>query len=913
MKNLSRFNSLLAEMNKLFALCCTLCLCTVMNAEVLLNEPFGMVQETLAINENVLAGEIAESGWTNVNYSGAIYINGSTNLTYADYQTAADYTGSAEYKETWGKRVATPLAKSVNSGVVYMAAIIRLSGFGGSSSRDYLWALCNGTSGLSSSSNNQFLRLYAQVAEGGFQLGLAKLNEKASEITYSEVLPFGTYLVVAEYEFVAGDNNDVVRLYINPSKGDKPEAALEGTAETQADAVSFASAMLYSAATIKAQALIDDLRVTTDWTDLWADGDEPVVEEPVITVDKQVLLGEEGQTFSDKKYEKTLTVTAEHLKGAITITHINPAIELSTTSLDEKGGQLTITLDQPQEEGEQKDIITFTSGSAQATTTVVWTNTLAKPAIGANILLNGSFEDFEVSSNPMLGEQTSFAEWTWSSFGTTADETDHLDGAVAMHVQPNTKNATLDQQVVMNRFDAGDQFTLTIHYKVNDINNGTLALDCFWEPLPGKDADVYKAHEADKLQVLLTDAATDGWIEKTVVTTMPTGARAFRVRLVLEEKNTDVLFDQFTLVYSGQDEPVDPTDPKDPINPVDPKDDQWANDFEWDLSNPLTLLVEPFDNTEHNKPIALEGWQNVAPADARPWWGFDETKTSPARGEGKYAKATAYQYGQESTANWEMWLVTPALDYKNAQSKVFTFSVMAEYLADEGNLAALEIYYIDATDPTNVFKQDLSESFAIPATGDENLIWRTFFLDLTPYTETMADVFFMAFRYIGPNGGDGAVTYYIDDVSWGRTDLPVISVDVTQIMAETVVNEVSELATINVTTSNVTGSINVAVKGANYNKFSLSAETLPAQGGALTVSFLSDQTGVHEAYIELSSSEAPSVFIPMAILCKETQGLEETEMENRSRKLFRNGQLLIERDGKFFNALGTELTTKNQN
>ena len=26
----------------------------------------------------------------------------------------------------------------------------------------------------------------------------------------------------------------------------------------------------------------------------------------------------------------------------------------------------------------------------------------------------------------------------------------------------------------------------------------------------------------------------------------------------------------------------------------------------------------------------------------------------------------------------------------------------------------------------------------------------------------------MAFRYVGPNGGMGSVTYYIDDVSWGK-------------------------------------------------------------------------------------------------------------------------------------------------
>ena len=36
------------------------------------------------------------------------------------------------------------------------------------------------------------------------------------------------------------------------------------------------------------------------------------------------------------------------------------------------------------------------------------------------------------------------------------------------------------------------------------------------------------------------------------------------------------------------------------------------------------------------------------------------------------------------------------------------------------------------------------------------------------------DIFHMAFRYTSPNGGMGSVAYYIDDVSWGRTDLPEI-------------------------------------------------------------------------------------------------------------------------------------------
>ncbi len=206
--------------------------------------------------------------------------------------------------------------------------------------------------------------------------------------------------------------------------------------------------------------------------------------------------------------------------------------------------------------------------------------------------------------------------------------------------------------------------------------------------------------------------------------------------------------------------------------PATPETVDWATDFQWDNSHPLTLLDEGFDQAEHNKTLLISGWQNVAAADARPWWGLDESQTSLFDGDGKYAKATAYQFGKQSTGDWEMWLVTPALDYKNAEGKIFAFSVMGQYLPEEESPTALEIYYIDPYSQAEVFTQNLTASFSIPKTGDEDSQWVTFYLDLAPHAQTVADIFHMAFRYIGPNGTDGVVTYYIDDVSWGRTDLP---------------------------------------------------------------------------------------------------------------------------------------------
>ena len=55
----------------------------------------------------------------------------------------------------------------------------------------------------------------------------------------------------------------------------------------------------------------------------------------------------------------------------------------------------------------------------------------------------------------------------------------------------------------------------------------------------------------------------------------------------------------------------------------------------------------------------------------------------------------------------------------------------------------------------------------------------------------------------------------------------------------------------------------------------ISAGDIIVEGGALAVNFQSDIEGVHEAYIELSSPEAATVFIPMSVLCQTAQGIED--------------------------------------
>ncbi len=331
----------------------------------------------------------------------------------------------------------------------------------------------------------------------------------------------------------------------------------------------------------------------------------------------------------------------------------------------------------------------------------------------------------------------------------------------------------------------------------------------------------------------------------------------------------------------------------------------WLTEFQWDESKPLKLMNETFDQAGHNKTLVLNGWQNVAALEDRPWWGFDEASTSPKRGTEKYAKATTYQYGKSSTGEKEMWLVTPALDYRNAESKIFAFSVMGENMPDENIEAKFEVYYIDATGDNALF-QDLTESFNIPATSDENNQWVTFHLDLTPYEETMADVFHMAFRYAGPNGDAGAVVYYVDNVSWGRTDLPQITVLPATITDSTaVIGEEKNIGSVSVSARNLTDTISLSLTGANYNRFSLSANSLPKEGGTFSVSFEGEEAGVHLAAVMISSKGAPAQYVPLAVLCRAPEGVDEVQENAQCTKVIRGNRLLIIKGGKTYNVLGS--------
>lgn len=276
---------------------------------------------------------------------------------------------------------------------------------------------------------------------------------------------------------------------------------------------------------------------------------------------------------------------------------------------------------------------------------------------------------------------------------------------------------------------------------------------------------------------------------------------------------------------------------------------------------PVALLNETFDGQERNKPLHIDGWTNSAIKGTRAWWGFSFLDTDASAGE-HVAKVTAYdskvEIGDETDA--QMLLVTPALDFKNAKSKMFTFRVRGDYLLDE-QTDKLELCYIDMEDGTPYVSP--VGGFSMPCTKDESGEWYEYHLDLADYD--LPDVFFMGFRLTCTRGRNNSATYYIDDVTYGRTDIPVIRTNVQSLAytAQPGQDAVSDI--IAVSAENLSEPIALSLGGANKSKFNLSKTQLSATGGSFTVTFNSFDEGVHEAYVKLSSRGAADKYVVLSV------------------------------------------------
>lgn len=302
--------------------------------------------------------------------------------------------------------------------------------------------------------------------------------------------------------------------------------------------------------------------------------------------------------------------------------------------------------------------------------------------------------------------------------------------------------------------------------------------------------------------------------------------------------------------------------------PVEEKQGDEFTMASFDTSNALALVIEDFQNCgDSNKPLHIDGWTNAAITGTRAWWAYTDIN-DPSR---RMAKITAYDSKAEESSLCQMLLLSPCLDYVNAKQQLLTFRIMGKNML-ETQPDNLQVLYIDpTTEQTTTLDltptpSPLDEVYAeaiggldIPASADLNGEWRDYVLDLKGLD--LADKFFIGFGFASMRGHDTSTMYFVDDFSWGRDDIAFIRLGQPYLDMEAVVNRPATSQAISVEGLNLNGPITLSVTGANASKFSVEPQTLPAQGGSFTVTFSSEEEGVHACYIKLSADGAPDSYV----------------------------------------------------
>ncbi len=317
-------------MKKIFTLLLLLVAFTVSNTYAqLLTEKFDYPADaTLGLS--------AQSGgvWTRVN-------SGDSILVAAGSLSYPGFASSSGNKITFGGAGTDYWTAFANqtSGKVYYSFLLRVPTIAPlTTTGDYFFGFIE-----NNSATNFFGRLWMRSAAGGYNIGI-NAGSAGSPSYSSTVLTEGaTYLIVGSFEMVAGSNNDVSQVWVNPISLGAAEPAADATAtNTGTDPTGGIQRLILrqGSATAAAGVLeMDEIRVGTTWAEV-----TPVlVSTPVLAATGSVNLTTAEGTASAPQSFNVSGANLTGFPGNIAVSSASPDIELSLNS----GGPFTAAVNIP--------------------------------------------------------------------------------------------------------------------------------------------------------------------------------------------------------------------------------------------------------------------------------------------------------------------------------------------------------------------------------------------------------------------------------------------------------------------------------------------------------------------------------------------------------------------------------------
>lgn len=416
---------------------------------------------------------------------------------------------------------------------------------------------------------------------------------------------------------------------------------------------------------------------------------------------------------------------------------------------------------------------------------------------------------------------------------------------------------------------------------VSTLNTGFAATGIAWDPenppmivahSEGLTPFTCKAGEQQKQTITVTTSDLPDY-GKAAVKGLSNGAFIISTATLLKNGNTQINITFKPLVPGDYEEVIEFSGIKATTETIritgtatenGTTEDREGDRLPLDDSKPLASYVQNFDGVIKNKPLSVEGWKNLAQVGNRAWWGY-----TWADGNGA-AKVTPYDSKMEETTPCVMTLVSPALDFKNTPNPVLTFKVMGTLMRD-GMADQLEVCYIEK-DGEGMYVQPI-DGLNLPASPDKNEEWVPYTIDLKGLD--LADTFFIGFRFNSSRGAESTTSYYIDDFSWGQTNVPLIRPNIREGSFRATAGKKATSPDIEIEGIALTSDIKISLYGAHKGFFTLSTTTLPAAGGKFNLDFLNTEPGEYAVEVDLNSEGAPLTAVIVGVQNETATGITD--------------------------------------
>ncbi len=378
-----------------------LCLVQNLNAQPLFSESFDYVAGDLYQQQPV--DESYQWMKYNTESKNAIKVSGES-LTFAVYQDAAKgsavtLAGLASGSEDLVAKF-MPESNVVYSGKLYYSALINVSDVGklgksSSTNINYFLSLIQRPSNTVDVASKdgvmggEFANLFIAKGESDqtFKLGVTRRETKKAVFAESELDLATTYLVVVCYEFIEGDNNDKVALFINPTSATE-EPATPDAVWSDATGYDVSRGLqgielrqgYKSSSPAAATFVLDELRLATTRRDLFP----AAPKKPEIIVSTNYLTAEKLRTCTYVPFK--INVRATDLEGDITVSQPSKSgqVSVNTTTISNYdathttgeflGYDLIVTIKPNDTDVIPADEITLTAdGADPVTIPITWT------------------------------------------------------------------------------------------------------------------------------------------------------------------------------------------------------------------------------------------------------------------------------------------------------------------------------------------------------------------------------------------------------------------------------------------------------------------------------------------------------------------------------------------------------------